>query len=606
MLQRPMLAKVDSLTGAPIWAKTLAIQSSGVDSTGQRGFYRDLVIAHGQLAVVEGTTNWYNLNDSTDFHVQFFDYNGNLLKSKGYSWGDESRAQASDMEAVEDGYLIYGSTIQSDYGFLMKINTSGDLMWLKRIIPGAGAVKNNRMCVKGKDLYLAGSSDAFYSDLFALKANQQAEVNESCTKYFEPINADVYDVVTLSKDVNVSMSDFIRFGYDAKITTSSVAFQSSALCVKCGLPPCTDVTVNQTITFCPDETVTINGISYGLPGIVRDTIKIAGGCDSINVYTLEYVPSPVPLLFSFNCPPNIFVQAPAESSGVVITYDQPFLSSNCPCPNADVSLWQGLASGAQFPIGTSTVSYVGSDDCGNSATCSFNVTVEPEKPCDVKIADCIKYELLRVDTLGTGYTYFFRVTNNCNAEMDYSRFQLAGGIALSPVNESEYIAPSGRKYLIRNPHFTHIRFKTIGTGIKNGESDVFVYSLPLSAQMAFINVGTKLRDGRQFEAYMTDFGCSSPATANRSYRRTPASENEASLEVFPNPARQRVSLSFDTESAFATRIYGPDGRLLFYATSGGNAQRFDIPIPAHWTPGVYMVECIAETGQKATRRLVIN
>jgi len=41
----------------------------------------------------------------------------------------------------------------------------------------------------------------------------------------------------------------------------------------------------------------------------------------------------------------------------------------------------GPANGSYFPNGTTTVSYVGNDCCGNVATCSFNVTVE-ETVCD--------------------------------------------------------------------------------------------------------------------------------------------------------------------------------------------------------------------------------
>jgi len=42
----------------------------------------------------------------------------------------------------------------------------------------------------------------------------------------------------------------------------------------------------------------------------------------------------------------------------------------------------GPASGSNFPIGMTTVTYEATDECGNRATCSFTVTVNPpEIPC---------------------------------------------------------------------------------------------------------------------------------------------------------------------------------------------------------------------------------
>ncbi|MEZ4981071.1 MAG: HYR domain-containing protein [Saprospiraceae bacterium] len=58
----------------------------------------------------------------------------------------------------------------------------------------------------------------------------------------------------------------------------------------------------------------------------------------------------------------------------------PTASSTCPTGSVSVVRTAGPASGSVFPIGTTTVTYVASDNCGNSETCSFNVVVTPGTP----------------------------------------------------------------------------------------------------------------------------------------------------------------------------------------------------------------------------------
>ena len=43
--------------------------------------------------------------------------------------------------------------------------------------------------------------------------------------------------------------------------------------------------------------------------------------------------------------------------------------------NVNVALTSGIPSGAPFPIGTTTILYTATDECGNTATCSFDITV---------------------------------------------------------------------------------------------------------------------------------------------------------------------------------------------------------------------------------------
>ena len=75
------------------------------------------------------------------------------------------------------------------------------------------------------------------------------------------------------------------------------------------------------------------------------------------------------------CPADIIMEANAEATSKVITYQTPI--GNTTCATADISfeLINGLASGAAFPLGTTIVEYKGTDACGSTNVCSFNVTV---------------------------------------------------------------------------------------------------------------------------------------------------------------------------------------------------------------------------------------
>lgn len=75
------------------------------------------------------------------------------------------------------------------------------------------------------------------------------------------------------------------------------------------------------------------------------------------------------------CPANITVDSEAGTCGADVTYSIPTVTDNCTSPITP-TLEAGLASGSNFPVGATTVTYEGDDTNGNTSTCSFTVTVE--------------------------------------------------------------------------------------------------------------------------------------------------------------------------------------------------------------------------------------
>jgi uncharacterized repeat protein (TIGR01451 family) len=73
-----------------------------------------------------------------------------------------------------------------------------------------------------------------------------------------------------------------------------------------------------------------------------------------------------------NCPADITTE-PTCPSGAIVTYAAPVGTDNC--SGVTTELTAGLASGSVFPIGTTTVTYTATDGNGQTASCSFTVTV---------------------------------------------------------------------------------------------------------------------------------------------------------------------------------------------------------------------------------------
>ena len=81
---------------------------------------------------------------------------------------------------------------------------------------------------------------------------------------------------------------------------------------------------------------------------------------------------------SIACPGNLVLSAdPGKCSRSNVAYSVSF-SDNC--STATLTQTAGLTNGATFPKGVTTNTFVVTDACGNSATCSFTVTINDTEP----------------------------------------------------------------------------------------------------------------------------------------------------------------------------------------------------------------------------------
>lgn len=364
-------------------------------------------------------------------------------------------------------------------------------------------------------------------------------------------------------------------------------------------------TRNDTIRFCPGSSVTINGQTYTQPGTVTETIQAVAGCDTLLTHLLEYIPLNASTV-KIQCPQNIAIIPPNPGTGpVAVNYPQPTASSDCVCPGTALTLTEGLPSGGAFPNGLTKVCYQASDNCGQTATCCFEVMVREVQPCDIKVNGCMRYELLTITAdPGHNLTYRIRVVNNCNNKLIYSAFQFPNGvIANSPADFSIFNSEGQRQYQVRNPNFSpfySVRFKTTTDSISNGESDIFKYTLPAQTAPDYIHVISRLATQVYYEAHLNTFYCPIGIT--------PSNRNDAEqeflfrehLQLFPNPSEGKlwVDVSAWENAAVSLRIFNSQGEQVFTQTVNEPDQLLLIELSETLPNGLYFIEAGGGDGKR--------
>lgn len=367
----------------------------------------------------------------------------------------------------------------------------------------------------------------------------------------------------------------------------------------------------QTTLFCPGDTVFINGIGYLHPDLISPPDTLLGlnnTCDTLLFHIIDYPSEPSSIVAQ--CPPDMTVVT-NPATPIVVQYPDPIATSTCSCPNMNYTLIDGHLSGTAFPVGKTQVCYAANDVCGHQETCCFEVNVEEENICDVKLSGCVLYELLEILADDEqNKTYRMRITNDCPSPLSYTAFQIPNGLeALSPSQNSTYISPNGYSYMVRNPNngpFRSVRYKPLGNGISNGQADVFEYTLPAQADQTFIKVTTRLNSGAFYEATLNTFGCAiqADAVADRNLKQP---SSLPLLHVFPNPGSGEIYIDLsEWESEIVNlRVLDINGQEMVQINAvGGKTQA--LPILATFPDGLYFLEAIPKIGETTAIKFVLQ
>ncbi len=157
-------------------------------------------------------------------------------------------------------------------------------------------------------------------------------------------------------------------GQCAAIVTYSVNFNDN----------CAGATLNQTAGLA-------SGSSFP-SGVTANTFVVTDGSGNTATcsFTVTVNDTEAP---SITCPANVVVSNDPGQCAAIVTYS---VSFNDNCAGATLNQTAGLASGSSFPSGVTANSFVVTDGSGNTATCSFTVTVnDTENP----VVTCINIQV---------------------------------------------------------------------------------------------------------------------------------------------------------------------------------------------------------------------
>jgi hypothetical protein len=126
---------------------------------------------------------------------------------------------------------------------------------------------------------------------------------------------------------------------------------------------------------CTPTTTLTSGLASGAAfplGTTTNTFTVTDGASNTATcaFTVTVVDNQGPTI---TCPSNSSLNNDAGNCTAVATYATPVGADNC--SGATTVQTVGLASGAAFPVGTTTNTFVVTDGAANTATCSFTVTV---------------------------------------------------------------------------------------------------------------------------------------------------------------------------------------------------------------------------------------
>ncbi len=142
-------------------------------------------------------------------------------------------------------------------------------------------------------------------------------------------------------------------------------------------------TEGTTYSWTRDNTTVLTGISASGNGNISGTLAslspttaqtttftitaTANGCVSTGTATVTVVDDQPPVVTSGTCPTNISVGAGAGICGAAVTYTPPTFDDNCDGAGLSGTLvTTGFPSGAEFPVGTTTVTWEYTDFAGNA------------------------------------------------------------------------------------------------------------------------------------------------------------------------------------------------------------------------------------------------
>jgi len=215
-----------------------------------------------------------------------------------------------------------------------------------------------------------------------------------------------FDVTVVDdEDPVITCPADITTGVDAGNCTAVVTYT-----IPSGTDNCPGATTTQT-----DATGLSSGDAFPVGTTTLEyTVTDAAGNTAVCSFDVTVTDDEDPVIA---CPGDITTGVDAGNCTAVVTYTVPSGTDNCPGATTTQTDATGLSSGDAFPVGTTTLEYTVTDAAGNTAVCSFDVTVVDDEdpvitvcPSDAAVSADASCEFTLLD-----YTGGVTATDNCTA-----------------------------------------------------------------------------------------------------------------------------------------------------------------------------------------------
>ncbi|MDR5591991.1 Ig-like domain-containing protein, partial [Christiangramia sp. SM2212] len=188
--------------------------------------------------------------------------------------------------------------------------------------------------------------------------------------------------VTINDDEAPVIEDMenITVNNDAGICGAVVSFETPGGTDNCGIE---SVIMTEGLDSGSEFPVGETTITY----VATDT----AGLTATTSFTVTVIDNEAP---SIECPEDITVNVAFGTTSAIVEYETVTVTDNC--GGSTTTMTSGIASGEEFPVGDTVITYTVTDANGNESTCQFTVTVEenpapappPAPTVDVTQATC--------------------------------------------------------------------------------------------------------------------------------------------------------------------------------------------------------------------------
>lgn len=284
---------------------------------------------------------------------------------------------------------------------------------------------------------------------------------------------------------------------------------------------------------------------------------------------------------TLTCPGDIEKLNDAGACGAVITYNTPVVTDQC--GNPLVYQIDGLPSGALFPVGTTTNTFLALNDAGSFTWCSFKVTViDKERPVITGVSLTPK-TLWPANHNMIDVNLDYSITDNCGVMS--TELKVSSNEPVNGINEGD----KSPDWMIIDNHHIQLRAERAGNG--KGRT----YTISITATDLWGNVSV-----RSAEVFVPHDAADFSLKGAEKVGDISEAANALQVTVTPNPSNGYFNLKLKSASneMVSVSVMDASGRLVSTATTAGN-QTFRIGNGLE--PGIYIVQLKQGKLQKTVR-----